>query len=250
MPFPPKLDNKIRTQFKNLIDEGPELASQMKTENRQSRSQPTYLMGRRVVDLTGNEYHNQDVAFEAYRTQATSLVQLILSKTERSQQITADFRALEQRSSSVEFINGILIGLNKDYEAGLLDNLTEILEAEVASDYMGQAEQLLGEGVSGQYDYVPAAVLAGAVLEDAFRRLCQRQTPPIDTLKPNGEKKTLDPLITDLQKANIFNKAKADQLRSWAKTRNYAAHGEFTEFNRSEVEAMIVGVKAFIADYM
>lgn len=73
---------------------------------------------------------------------------------------------------------------------------------------MGQAEQLLGEGVAGQYDQVPAAVLAGAVLKDALRRLCQRQAPSIDTLKPNGDKKTLDPLIADLQKANLFNKAK------------------------------------------
>jgi hypothetical protein len=250
MPFPPKLDSKIRTQFKNLIDEGPELASKMKAENRQSRSEPRYIMGSRVVDLTGAEYHNQDVAFEAYRTQATSLVQLVLSKTERSQQITADFRGLKQRSSSVEFINGTLIGLQKDYEAGLLDDIAEMIEAEIASDYMGQAEQLLGEGVPGQHDYVPAAVLAGAVFEDALRRLCQRQTPPIDTMKPNGDKKTLDPLITDLQKANVFNKAKADQFRSWAKTRNSAAHGEFTEFNRNDVEAMISGVKNFIADYL
>ncbi|NJO83690.1 MAG: DUF4145 domain-containing protein [Blastochloris sp.] len=125
-----------------------------------------------------------------------------------------------------------------------------MIEANVTADYMTQAEQLLDEGVAGQYNHVSAAVLAGAILEDTLRRLCQRQSPPIDTLKPNGDKKTLDPLITDLQKANVFNKAKADQLKSWAKTRNYAAHGEFTEFNRTEVEAMIVGVKAFIADYM
>ncbi|MBZ0188431.1 MAG: hypothetical protein K8F91_19440 [Candidatus Obscuribacterales bacterium] len=250
MPFPPKLDSKIRTQFKNLIDEGLELASQMKTENRQSRSQPAYLMGMRVLDLTGAEYHNQDVAFEAYRTQASSLVQLVLPKTERFQQITSDFRALKSRSSSVEFINGTLIGLQKDYDAGLLDDISEMIEAEIASDYMGQAMQLLGEGIAGQYDHVPAAVLAGAVLEDALRRLCQRQTPPIITEKPDGSPKTLDPLIADLQKANEFNKAKADMLRSWAKIRNYAAHGEFTEFKRTDVEALIIGVKSFIADYL
>ncbi len=38
-------------------------------------------------------------------------------------------------------------------------------EAEIAADYMGQAEELLNEGSSGKYDHVPAAVLAGAVLE-------------------------------------------------------------------------------------
>ena len=103
---------------------------------------------------------------------------------------------------------------------------------------------------AGQYDHVPAAVLTGAVLEDALRRLCQRQNPPIDTLKTDGSPKTLDPLIVDLQKANVFNKAKADLLKSWAKTRNYAAHGEFNQFTRADVEAMIPGVKTFIADYL
>ena len=250
MPLSPKLDTKIRAQLKNLIDEGTELASTMKAENRQSRSKPSYVIGYRVVDLTGNEYHDQDVAFEAYRTQAISVVQLLLAKTDRSKQIVVDFRSLNARSSSVEFINGTLIGLQKDYEAGLLDDISEMVQAEIASDYMGQADQLLGEGIAGQFDHVPAAVLAGAVLEDALRRLCQRQTPPIGTLKADGTNKTLDPLIADLQKADVFNKAKADQLRSWAKIRNYAAHGEFTEFKRADVEPMITGIKAFIADYL
>ena len=91
---------------------------------------------------------------------------------------------------------------------------------------MEQAEALLGEGIEGQYDHVPAAVLCGAILEDALRRLCQKQTPPIATAKPDGRKKTMEPqkLIQDLRKAEAFNKLVANQLRSWAKIRNYAAH--------------------------
>lgn len=247
MPFPPQLDSKVRTQFKDLIDEGPELVSKMKAENRQSRSEPRYLMGSRVVDLSGNEYHNQAVAFEAYRTQAVSLVQLVLSKTERMQQISADFRGLEQRSSSVEFINGTLIGLQRDYEAGLLDDISVMIEAEIASDYMGQAERLLGEGGSGQFNYVPAAVLAGAVLEDGLRRLCHRQSPPIATDKQDGDPKKMSVLIDDLKSAGLYNELKAKQLRAWAAVRNAAAHGRFNEFDRQDVEGLIMGVKSFLA---
>lgn len=65
--------------------------------------------------------------------------------------------------------------------------------------------------------YVPAAVLAGAVLEDALRRLCQRQSPLISTVKLDGDLKTLDP---------------------------------FTQFSCTDVEPMIVGIKTLIADYL
>lgn len=132
----------------------------------------------------------------------------------------------------------------------MLEDLTEMIEANVAADYLGQAEQLLAEGQPGKFDHVPAAVLAGAILEDALRRLCQRQTPPIPTTKSDGSPKTLDPLIADLQKANVYNKMKGDQLRSWAKIRNYAAHGEFNQFTRQDVEQMLTGVKDFLANYL
>jgi len=68
-------------------------------------------------------------------------------------------------------------------------------------------------------------------------------------VKPNGERKTLDPLITDLKKTGIYNETKAKQLRAWAAIRNHAAHGEFDQFNREDVEDMIRGIKKFLARY-
>lgn len=131
-----------------------------------------------------------------------------------------------------------------------MDDLEQRVVANISADYMTQVEGLLDEGQPGQYDYVPAAVLCGAVLEDSLRRLCDRQTPQVPTKKRNGDPKSLNSLIQDLQNENAFNKLKADQLRSWAKVRNYAAHGEFSEFNRNDVELMVNGVKNFLADYL
>ena len=42
-------------------------------------------------------------------------------------------------------------------------------EAEIAGNYMSQAEGLLKEGVPGKCDHVPAAVLSGAVLGSSSR---------------------------------------------------------------------------------
>lgn len=244
MSLPLDIDEKILKRFDDLINEAPALIKQMKSDNER------FHQSSRVAFIGFGEFNSQRVSAESFRTRAISLVGFLLGSIQRSREIIDDIKEQRADSHGVEHILGILIGLRDDYEKGMLADLSEIIEANVISDYMGQAEQLLGEGIIGQYDYVPAAVLAGAVLEDTLRRLCQRQSPPIDTHKPDGSPKTLDPLIADLQKVNVFNKAKADQLRSWAKTRNYAAHGEFGEFTRIDVEAMLVGVKVFIADHL
>lgn len=145
---------------------------------------------------------------------------------------------------------GLLKAIRNDFEHGFLDDLSEQIEAEIASDYMGQAEQLLAEGQSGKFDHVPAAVLTGAVLENALRKLCQRQSPSILTHKPNGQPLTLGPLIEALKKANAIKQTEAAQLMSWAQIRNKAAHGEFDQFHRGQVESMVRGVEDFLARHL
>ncbi len=109
---------------------------------------------------------------------------------------------------------------------------------------MGQAEDLLAEGQRGKFDHVPAAVLAGAVLEKALRTLCEQQEPPIEI----KGLKSLNPMIEALKKAGVINEAKNVQLRAWTLLRNLAAHGEFQQFDRSDVDNMIGGIKGFLAE--
>ena len=143
-----------------------------------------------------------------------------------------------------------LKGLKDDLEKGFLGDLGLEIEAAIVADYMGQAEQLLAEGQSGKYDHVPAAVLAGAVLEKSLRTLCDKQSPPISTVNTKGLPLTLNPLIDTLKKNNLFNQVTAKQLRHWADIRNSAAHGHFDEFDRNQVDLMIQGINHFLANYM
>ena len=117
----------------------------------------------------------------------------------------------------------------------------------VTYKYMEMAEQLL-DGLRPEHVHIPAAVLAGIQLEIGLRRLCQRQSPPIETKRDNGKPKRLNTLIDELQ-GKAFKPAKADLLRYWAKTRNSAGHGEFDDFTRADVEDMIPGIKRFLAEY-
>lgn len=144
----------------------------------------------------------------------------------------------------------LLIALKADLAGGWLDKITEQVQAEVATDYLGMATGLMSEGVQGKNEYVPAAVLAGAVLERGLRDLCGRQTPVVSTAKANGEPKTMNPLIDDLKAAKAFNELQAKELRAWADIRNAAAHGEFEKFNRGHVEAMVAGIGRFLTQYL
>ena len=109
-------------------------------------------------------------------------------------------------------------------------------------DYMERAKQLLAD-----HDHVSAAVLSGAVLENALRCLCQRQDPPIETEKKKGDHKTLEPLINELTGKGVFSTTEAKQLKVWADIRNHAAHGRFHQFDRAQVEKMIQDIHDFLA---
>ena len=225
MPLPPELDQKIRRRFDELILEANELIRE----------------------------GGDSAEYEAFFVKTLSLTNTVFGGSERGLKIEKRInRHLDEwiPSAALGYINGILQGLKDDYENGLLDDLEKRVVANISADYMTQVEGLLDEGQPGQYDHVPGAVLCGAVLEDASRRLCDRQSEPIVTIKENGQPKRLNALIADLKKENVFNALKADQLRAWAKIRNHAAHGEFSEFNRSDVEQMVNGVRNFLADYL
>ena len=56
-------------------------------------------------------------------------------------------------------------------------------------------------------------------------------------------------LIDALKKRTVFNELQAKELRAWATLRNSAAHGQFTDFNREQVEAMVAGILRFVTEY-
>lgn len=245
MPLPPELDLKIRDRFDELIREAIQLIQ--KLEAAHAKSRPTTDL---EIISTFYEAENPFISdCQAIVVKAVNLVNMVFGSSDRGRDIAEDLKNHTSVDKGkvfiLNYIVGTLQGLKDDYEHGFLENLERRILSNVSTDYLTQVEELFDEG-----HYVPAAVLCGAVLEDALRRLCERQTPQVPTDKPNGRPKALNALIQDLQKANAFNKLKAQQLRGWAQIRNSAAHGKFDEFSRDDVELMVKGVKNFLADYL
>lgn len=236
MTLPPQLFSKYLTRFDELITEGEEidnLSSEIDSSNPYFSSLLEWKV--KCISLL-------DQVIPLKSTQRSLIEEL---KTPLELRKTDDiYRAVLRKGLSY------LRGIKSDFENGFLENLTLAIEAEIAADYMGQAEQLLAEGKIDKYDYVPAAVLSGAVLEKALRTFCKEQNPPVKTINSKGEPLTLTPLIEGLKKVDFFKETTAKQLKAWAGIRNDAAHGNFENFSRTDVEAMIQGIKIFLARYM
>jgi len=130
---------------------------------------------------------------------------------------------------------GILKAAKNDYENGQLFETRALIQAEVFDDFLDQASHLLDGGY-----YAPAAVIAGGVLEDALRQLCQRKSI---SLKP---KSTIDPMNVELAKAGIYNTLIQKRITALADVRNKAAHGKWTEISKEDVKDMIAQVRSFM----
>jgi len=241
MSIPTNIKKRLLDRFDELIAEGKSFVDSIQVF-------PPHMSGSVWVSYT--TYHWDSQRFARWKTNCLTLFDPIAMIGAKLKEQIDLFAKAGGSKAEAAYSLGILEAVRDDFEKGFLDNLLLRIEAEVAADYMGQAELLLKEGASGSFDHVPAAVLAGAVLEKGLRTLCAQQQPPISVLTPKGEPKTLNPLIDDLKKAGVFNELRAKQLRAWADIRNKAAHGEFDHFKKTDVEQMIQGVTTFLVDYL
>ncbi len=247
MKLPDALLAKTLARFDSLIADGRNILANAQDIPATEEKDVGWEGNRTIIEPAYKKIDPEK--FVEWRTKAVTLLTLVVPKGHvhwPTAKGLAEDGSYECLRSSVSFLRGI----KDDLEKGFLDDIVGAIEAEIACDYMGQAARLLEEGHRGKHDYVPAAVLAGAVLENALRKLCEQQQPPIAQKAPNGAHKTLAPLIDDLKKAGIFNEAKAKQLRAWADIRNLAAHGEFNQFKRTDVEAMLSGISTFLSDHL
>jgi hypothetical protein len=247
MTLPPSVLNKYLDRFDELIQEGERIYKVIKDI-------PTVHFGTSdevIIPLTQQELEEKQ-KLEGWNVNYLSLLDQIISPRSAHRNLLEEKRErVAHFSSTLNTRISRLKGLKDDFQKGFLGDLGLEIEAAIVADYMGQAEQLLAEGQSGKYDHVPAAVLAGAVLEKSLRTLCDKQSPPIPTVNNNnGKPLTLTPLIEALKKNNVFNELTAKQLRAWTDIRNSAAHGNFDEFNRSQVDLMIQGINNFLALHM
>lgn len=133
---------------------------------------------------------------------------------------------------------GILKAAKDDYEHEQLFEVRRLVEAELFDDFLEQAEHLFASGY-----YQPAAVIAGGVLEDGLRKLCQKNEITLP------EMPKLDKMNADLAKAGVFSKLVQKRITALAELRNKAAHGQWDQFGKDDVEEMILAVRRIMEEF-
>lgn len=131
---------------------------------------------------------------------------------------------------------GIFRAAKEDCLGGYLFDLRSMVEAEVLSDGLEQAEEFLKSGYKDA-----ACVVTGVVLETTLRELCTRQSLPLGKL---------DSMNSELAKAGVYNKSMQKQITAWAGFRNDGAHGNWQAYTKEQVAQMVVGVNSFMATYL
>lgn len=140
-------------------------------------------------------------------------------------------------STCLKYLPGILSALRSDVDGGFLQSLTELIHADVFSDFIGMAEYLLTEGYKEA-----AAALVGGVLEEQLRKLCSKNTLPITV---GSRPIKADQLNADLARSSVYSVLYQKNVTAWLELRNKAAHGRHTEYTKEQVASMVSGVQDF-----
>ncbi len=139
--------------------------------------------------------------------------------------------------SSVDPGIGILKALKEEIESGYIDQIKDLVTAEVFTDFVYMAEHLLKNGYQD-----PAASLIGAILENGLRKIATKKNIPVK----NGD--DISSLNTKLSDSETYNRLTQQQIQMWKKIRDSAAHGRFEEYKKEDVQIMMQSVKRFLAE--
>lgn len=146
----------------------------------------------------------------------------------------------------LDTLMGVLSALRADYEAGYLKSVEELIHADIFADFLEMAQHLLSQGYKD-----PAAVMAGSVLEQHLRQLCEKHAIDITHTKPSGDiiPKKASRLNDDLAKEDIYPKLDQKSITAWLDLRNSAAHGHYEDYSKDQVALMIQGIRDFLTRF-
>jgi hypothetical protein len=185
-----------------------------------------------------------DLPYEVTTALITQMSATISRLAPKTSQYLENFELLLKRvggtnAVSVPHLVGMLTALREAYDKGYLHTIEELVHADLFADFLEMAEYLVSENYKD-----PSAVVAGSVLEEHLRNLCQRNTIPIDVA---GKPKKAEALNTDLASNGAYSKLDQKSVTAWLDLRNKAAHGHYNQYTKEQVELMIQGIRNFLS---
>lgn len=144
---------------------------------------------------------------------------------------------VETRAAGRDAGVGVLAAFRADVAAGDLQELSQLVAAEVLSDFIEMAEELHSHGY-----FLPTASLLGAVLEDSLRRAAK-----MNDLKASGNLESLNDVCGN---AAIFPRSAHKQVKVWIDIRNAADHGQFDKVDHAFVTSWLRDMPGFLRTHL
>ncbi len=187
---------------------------------------------------SGGYRYVKDEPFRAFRSASLSSLAAIFGK-EHAYYTEFDSQAKSTSPSDTGQGRGVLLAAREEMAGGWLNTRKGLVSAEIFADFLEMAEHLLDEGYKD-----PAAVVAGSVLEEHLRQLCQKKGIGIEVSQQQGRQvhKKADTLNAELAKAGVYNKLDQKNVIAWWGLRNNAAHGKYQEYTKEQVALMLPGI--------
>jgi len=145
-------------------------------------------------------------------------------------------------SGQVLMVIGVLESLKSDLQSGYLRTIQEIIHADVFTDFIEMSNHLLDEGYKDA-----AAVIGGSSLESHLRQLCNKNGISTTISTTSGTKpKKADQMNSELSSVNVYSKLDQKNVTSWLDLRNKAAHGNYSEYTKDQVDLFLKSIQDFI----
>ena len=181
--------------------------------------------------------------FRSWLTSSSNLIHFVVPSenhlAKECDRIMSDKELMQGIPSSVLVIMlGLLKGTKNEWDHGFLGHIEYIIAGATFDDFLDYAENYYKGNKKTE-----SSILASAVLEDTVKKIAQK-----NGLTTSG--KTLDPLIDELVKANVFTPVKCKRVKAYTGVRNHALHAEWDKFDISDVGQLIEGTRELIENYL
>ena len=135
---------------------------------------------------------------------------------------------------AVQKLCGNLNSLIEEIELGLLKKAEYVYTASAFDDFLDHAEEFHKAGKK-----IESSVLSSIVFEDTLRKISSKHNA-------SNKGESLELIIDNLAKANVWSSIKAKRLKTYAAIRNKALHAEWDEVELRDVGELIKGVRELL----
>lgn len=223
------LENDFEQRFDELLTEGQQLVA----------SVPVDSDGERVYWVPEEKI----AQYQRWIGSTINLIRLVDQPNGTFSSACARIEGHDDNKTGVAYwimqkLVGLLAATKDEWERGLLRKIEHIVVAEAFDDLLDHAAYYHKGNKKTE-----SSILASAVLEDTVKRIARK-----NGLNTKGI--SLDPLVDELVKQNVFTPVKAKRVKGFAGVRNHAVHAEWDQIDIRDVGELINGTRELIDTFL